>query len=274
MKLATTFANTASVIQSATPLSDDEIRRVAPSIFASEAHASRSSKYTYIPTNEILNGLRGEGFQPFMACQARVRNEHRLEFTKHMLRLRHVSQIVGAEANEIILVNSHDGSSSYQMLAGVFRFVCRNGLICGDTVEDLRIPHRGDIVGEVIDGAYQILDQFKAVDSAKDEMKALVLRDDEQVAFARAALTVRYDGESPPISERQALNLHRSEDSEQNLWSTFNVVQENLIRGGLRGRSQNGRRNRTRPVTGIDQNVRLNRALWVLAEEMRKLKAA
>jgi len=27
----------------------------------------------------------------------------------------------------------------------------------------------------------------------------------------------------------------------------------------------------TRPVTGIDQNVKLNRALWVLADEMRKL---
>jgi hypothetical protein len=38
-----------------------------------------------------------------------------------MLRLRHASQINGAEANEIILLNSHDGTSSYQMLAGQFR---------------------------------------------------------------------------------------------------------------------------------------------------------
>ena len=30
---------------------------------------------------------------------------------------------------------------------------------------------------------------------------------------------------------------------------------------------------RTREVAGIDRNVSLNRALWVLAEEMRKLKA-
>jgi hypothetical protein len=29
----------------------------------------------------------------------------------------------------------------------------------------------------------------------------------------------------------------------------------------------------TRPVTGIDRTISLNRALWVLAEEMRKLKA-
>ena len=78
--------------------------------------------------------LRQEGFEPFMVCQTRVRHEGRRDFTKHMLRLRHASQINGREANEIILLNSHDGTSSYQMLAGMFRFVCSNGLVCGDTV--------------------------------------------------------------------------------------------------------------------------------------------
>ncbi|MNW03587.1 hypothetical protein D3C71_1995420 [compost metagenome] len=38
-------------------------------------------------------------------------------------RLRHASQINGREANEIILLNSHDGTSSYQMLAGMFRLL-------------------------------------------------------------------------------------------------------------------------------------------------------
>ena len=46
-----------------------------------------------------------------------------------------------------------------------------------------------------------------------------------------------------------------------------------LTRGGLPGRTVQGRRMRTREVAGIDRNVALNRALWVLAEEMRKLKA-
>jgi hypothetical protein len=41
----------------------------------------------------------------------------------------------------------------------------------------------------------------------------------------------------------------------------MNRVQENMINGGLPGRAANGRRQQTRPVQGIDQNVRLNRAL-------------
>jgi hypothetical protein len=52
-------------------------------------------------------------------------------------------------------------------------------------------------------------------------------------------------------------------------------VQENLIRGGQRAaRTPTGRRQKTRPVEGITQNVQLNRALWTLADEMAKLKAA
>ena len=63
-----------------------------------------------------------------MVTQTRVRNEDRRDFTKHMIRLRHAGQInARGEANEIILLNSHDGTSSYQMLAGMFRFVCSNG---------------------------------------------------------------------------------------------------------------------------------------------------
>src|SRR3546814_8105435 len=80
--------------------------------------------------------------------------------TKHMIRLRHANQVNDSIANEIILLNSHDGTSSYQMLAGAFRFVCSNGLVCGDAVADVRIPHKGDITGQVIEGAYEVLDEI------------------------------------------------------------------------------------------------------------------
>jgi hypothetical protein len=153
MQLASRFASRSPVLRSEHPLSDDQIRRVAPSIYAEDKHDSRSERYSYIPTAAVLTKLRVEGFQPFMVCQTRVRDEGKREHTKHLLRLRHASQINGCEANEIILLNSHDGSSSYQMLAGMFRFVCHNGLVCGDTVADVRVPHKGDVAGHVIEGA-------------------------------------------------------------------------------------------------------------------------
>ena len=104
--LASRFANHSPALRSDYPLSDDQIRRVAPSIFAEAPHESRSERYSYIPTATVLTELRKEGFQPFMVTQTRVRREDRRDFTKHMIRLRHASQINGAEANEIIGVSS------------------------------------------------------------------------------------------------------------------------------------------------------------------------
>ena len=120
--LATRFARNTHVIRSDTPLAEDQMRSAAPSIFATGKHQSRSDRYAYIPTIEVLRGLRKEGFEPFMVAQSWSRVAGKTEYTKHMFRMRHAGLTqAGAEANEIILINSHDGASSYQMLAGVFR---------------------------------------------------------------------------------------------------------------------------------------------------------
>ena len=88
MQLASRFASHSPALCSDSPLSDDQIRRVAPSIFADAPHESRSERYSYIPTAAVLTELRKEGFQPFMVCQTSVRQEGRRDFTKHMIRLR------------------------------------------------------------------------------------------------------------------------------------------------------------------------------------------
>lgn len=275
MALASKFDGREISIRSNVPLTDDQIRRVAPSIFAREKHESRSVRYTYIPTIVILEGLRKEGFSPFMACQSRARTESKREHTKHMLRLRHASQVDGDEANEIILLNSHDGSSAYQMLAGVFRFVCANGLVCGNVMNDIRFRHSGNVTDDVIEGACRVLEDFELIETQKEEMKAVELTYAEQLAFARASLALRYDGDpdTSPVTEEQILAAQRKEDKGPDLWRTFNRVQEHMLSGGIRGRSATGRKRTTRRVNAIDQSIKLNRGLWVLAEEMQKLKS-
>ena len=275
MQLASRFASRSPVLRSEHPLTDDQIRTVAPSIFADAPHESRSRRYAYIPTATVLTELRKEGFQPFMVTQTRMRDEARCEHTKHMLRLRHAGQIEAAEANEIILLNSHDGTSSYQLLAGMFRFVCKNGLVCGDTVADVRVPHKGDVAGQVIEGAYEVLHGFDRALESRESMQSVTLDAGEAEVFARAALALKYDDpdQPAPITETQVLMPRRVEDCRADLWSAFNRTQENLVQGGLDGRAASGRRQRTRAVQGIDANLRLNRALWLLAEGMRQLKA-
>jgi hypothetical protein len=274
--LAARFANPTQ-IRAESPLSDAQIMRVAPSIFATDAHHSRSERYSFVPTVEVLAGLRKEGFQPFMVGQSRTRIADKREFTKHMIRLRHESMINAEEANEIILINSHDGTSSYQMLSGMFRFVCMNGLVCGDVSSDIRVRHKGNIVQDVIEGAFTVVESFKQIEDQRDTFKAITLTDREQAAFAGAALLTKYEPDQNgnlPLLPSQVLRPRRYDDNGSDLWSTFNRTQENLIRGGLRGRTATNRRTTSREVTGIDQNVKVNRALWTLAESMAALKAA
>lgn len=274
MKLASRFGRGHTSVRSQQPLTNEQIASVAPSIFSTEKHGSRSERYTYIPTIEVLEKLRTEGFMPFMVCQARCRDEGKRDHTKHMLRLRYAGQIISSEANEIILLNSHDGTSSYQMLAGTFRFVCCNGMVCGDTLNEIRVPHKGNIVDNVIEGAFRVVEDFERIDGQIDGMKALPLNESEQTAFAKGALALKYDpqAEVAPINEQQILEPKRREDVGNDLWKTFNRVQERMLNGGVHGRTAKGRRTTTRAVTGIDQDIRLNRALWILAEEMKLLK--
>lgn len=260
------------------PLENEELARVAPAIFAPDAHGSRSERYAYIPTLDLINGMRAEGFMPVKVTQAKTREDDRKGFGKHMIRFRRHDQLDAAEAREVVLVNSHDGSSSFRLMAGVFRLVCSNGLIVGHTDNEIRVQHSGDAVGRVIEGAYSVVKDFDRVAASIEGMKAVSLTPEHQQAFGRAALALRFDdAENCGIRPDQIIRPRRTADQSPDLWTTFNAVQENIIRGGLHGVKLNAQGHRartsTRAVNGIDQSVALNRGLWVLAEEMQKLAA-
>lgn len=69
------------------------------------------------------------------------------------------------------------------------------------------------------------------------------------------------------------LQVRRNEDKSDDLWTTYQRVQENMTKGGVWGKTAKGKFQRTRPVNGIDGDVKLNRALWEMAEKMKELKA-
>jgi hypothetical protein len=263
-------------------LSDDALRAVVPSVFATEAHESRSARFAPVPTAMVLDGLRREGFEPFFAQQTKTRDESRRDFTKHMLRLRHrgATNLAG-NAFEIVLLNANDGSAAYHMIPGFFRFVCNNGLIAGETFEDVKVRHSGNAIDDVIEGAYTVLNAQPALSDQVQQFQSLRLSAPEQQIMAEAAFSLRFEGreqEDVPVTPANLLRPRRTEDRSTDLWTTFNVLQENVIRGGQRGRvtgSDGRRRNASvREVGGIDQNRALNRALWTLTERMAQLKAA
>ncbi|EJO4325342.1 DUF945 domain-containing protein, partial [Escherichia coli] len=65
----------------------------------------------------------------------------------------------------------------------------------------------------------------------------------------------------------------RRREDKQNDRTTWQRVQENMIKGGLSGRSASGKNTRTRAITGIDGDIRINKALWMIAEKFREWKS-
>jgi hypothetical protein len=279
----------ASANRQQVPLTIDQIARYAPSAMATHAHESRSDRYTYIPTVNVIEGMIKAGFQPFSASQSRSRIEGKTEFTKHMIRFRHPDtesslMKVGDVVPEVVLINSHDGTSAYKLIAGMFRLVCSNGLMVSDAeIAAVTVMHKGNILENVVDGSYRLIEDSQKAMGTVRTWTELQLTTGEQSALAEAAHTLRFaDAEgkvTTPITAAQLLQPRRAYDQGNDLWKTFNRVQENVIKGGLSAiqRDENGRRMRrvsTRQVKGIDQDVKLNRALWQLAERMQELKAA
>ncbi|OWZ92261.1 hypothetical protein B9J07_17435 [Sinorhizobium sp. LM21] len=275
--LATRFGRNSHQISGREALDNEALYRHVPSIFAREAHDSRSERYVYVPTIDIVEGLRREGWFPFFAVQAVPRDGDRMGHAKHMLRLRRDDGIGKPEAAEVIIVNSHDGTSSYQMFAGMLRFVCTNSLVAGERFEEVRVPHKGNIQHDIIEGVYTVSEDFPRLIDASETMKEITLSADERHVLAEASLVARYGEEESPIRPDQIITPRRREDNGQSLWTAFNAIQENMVKGGLHGQRRNAegriRRSQTRAINGIDQNVTLNRALWTLAEGMQRLKA-
>jgi hypothetical protein len=271
----------------APPLTEDEMRKSCPSIFAETPHESRSLRFKPIPTIEVLRALKKEGFEPFSARQSTCRDPGKAPFTKHLIRLRQSSDVARNQVNdtvaEIALKNANDGTSAYDLLAALLKIRCLNGLYtAGESFEPVKVRHSGDVTSKVIEGTFRVLGDAQLALRAPELWAQQKLNRDEEMALAEAAHVLRFgDAEGvvrTAIRPEQLLEARREADRTHDLWTTFNRVQENVIRGGLHGRGPdaNGklRNQTTREVKGIDQDVRLNKALWVLAERMAQIKIA
>lgn len=258
-------------------LNNDQLRRAAPSVFAEAAQADRSDRYAFIPTISIVDGLRAEGWEPVKAMQSASRLADRRDFVKHVIRFRrHDAKplvALGDVFAELVLANSHNGASAYSLFGGMFRLICLNGMtVDAGKADNLTVRHSGNAIDNVIEGSYRVIERMpRAIESA-ERMLAIPLNIAEQNAFASAALSLRYEPGESPIEAASLLRPNRYADRKDDLWTVFNRVQENMVKGGVRGRSDTGRRMSTRAINSVSEDIRVNRALWLLADQMAAMK--
>lgn len=268
------FEQTAARITKNTAMSDAEIRRKAPSVFAEEPWQKMSGSYLFVPTIDVINAMRENGFMVVRAMQSKSRIEGKADFTKHMVVFRNASANgpaqVGDCVPEIVLVNSHDGTSSYQLHAGMFRLACLNGLIVADTtLGQIKCRHSKKAAHDIIDGTNTLIREVPVLADKIDHLRSITISRNDEMALAEAALMLRYDtakGDHAPIEPVQLLNARRQADRAPTLWNAFNRIEENMIKGGLSGRTSTDKPTTTRKVQSVAETVRLEKSLWHLAD--------
>jgi Domain of unknown function (DUF932) len=226
--------NTAGFDDGARALSQDEMRRAAPSIFAARPHASRSERFRAISTIEVLQGLEQEGFVAVGARQSASRDASKTDYARHLIRLRRLDNAqqhrVGDVVCEIILRNANDGTTAYELMAGLFRIRCLNSLVAQiATIDSIKVRHSGDALAKVIDGTYRVLGQVDAVLAAPRDWSRIALDCDARAALAASAHALRFgDAEGKaktPIKPAQLLTSRRADDRADDLWTVMNVIQ-------------------------------------------------
>ena len=263
-------------------LSNEQIMLTAPSVFATEPHHEVSDRYGFMPTIDVVDALRFEGWMPVDATQRNVRDSSKRTLTTHLLRFRRLANDiqVGDSVVELLLKNAHDRSSAFVLHAGIFRMACANGIVIADsTFGKLSVRHGKNIVDNIIEGSYEVIDEVPVITSHVEGMQNTLLTGKQRSSFALDAYTMAYGerGKNDLTSDNsivsQILATKRHADEGSDLWSTFNVVQENIIRGVLHTIKVNKkcriRSNSKRAVNSIDRNIKLNKALWEMATDLK-----
>ena len=256
-------------------LSNEQLQLSTPSVFSPVHKETLSKHYSFMPTTNIVDLLKAKGWVVVSANQVRSKRADAL-FKRHMVRLRHSSNLASNPEfiPEMVVVNSHDGTSTLQLHLGMFRLACSNGLVIADsTFSSIKFRHMGFTPDQVIDASFKILEA--APESAKfiEHMSSVNLTDEKKLELASQSLQLKYDDASKaPIEFKQLLEVRREADKGNDAWSVFNVVQENLMRGGqsndvikartLAATGKHGRSSRS--VNAVKEQLRINKGLWEL----------
>ncbi len=245
-------------------ITTDILKTITPSVFATSPSTKMSNKYTFVPTMDILENFDREGWHVASASQV-GRGLH----SKHELRLRNGQfPQVGDSLIEAIIRNSHDGTTTFSVSAGLYRLVCSNGLTVPTSISDkISVRHMKfdmDTVREITD---QFAERLPVIQDSVGKMETSFLNEERTVDFVNKSALIRWEkGSIPKINVEDFIRPLRHEDNGNTVWKTFNVIQEKFVRGGLKYQSEKGRVTSMKQLKDFQAVNKINTNLWELAE--------
>ena len=260
-------------------LTNEQIQKVCPVAFSESASTEVSKHYTHIPTNRVIDDMRELGWGVIQAQQVKARKNATKGYQKHMIVFRHPDLIVEGKDGDnvwpqIIMTNSHDGKNSFSFQAGMYRFVCSNGLVIADQeFGKMRIRHMGydfDTLRETIN---EMVEKLPLTVESMNKFKNTELSEPQKYDLARKALATRLKVQKDQkVDQVYKIDLDaflkpvRKEDSGNDLWSVFNLVQEKVVEGDFEYISGVKLR-KARKIKNFKQDLDVNQKLFAVAKE-------
>ena len=265
-------------------LTKDDIAVQAPVVLSTSPTNDVSDRYTYASTETVIDDLGSLGWYPTQVSQRKAR-KNSTRFSPHMVKFANPDlRINDGEGDvsfpQIVLQNSYDGLSSMRFTAGIFRLVCSNGLII-DTAKfgELKIAHKGYSFDEMRDMVRGRTEAIPEQIDVMNDMRGRMLTREEQEYLALEAMAIRSDvtpenkelfkGKIDKVTLNDILTPERSEDRGQNLWNTYQVVQEKMIKGGFHTQlGVDAKVRKVREIKSFEKDLSLNKQLFEVAKEL------
>ena len=256
-------------------LNASQIKERAKSVFTDKAGPSTSEKFTHIPTHKVIEDMEQLGWGVVDAKEVKARAKNSIGFQKHLVVFRNPDVVInGADGDtvfpQILLTNSNDGKNAFTFTAGLFRMVCENGLVVStQEFENVKMRHMGYTFEELQKQIRAMVEQLPLTVESMNKMKQVQLDEEQAKAFAKKALTTRFEEdqvEAMDFNLDELLEPTRPEDKGNDLWSVFNVIQEKILSGDFTYMS-GARIRKARKVKNFKQDLDINQKLFAMAAE-------
>lgn len=259
----------------------EDVRKYAPAAFASNESPRLSERYSFVPTVDLIRAFDTLGWTP-----THTRQNGSGPYARHVIRLTNPdlgfmklkSDLVKPQ---IVLDNSHNGSSNAMIHMGLFRLVCTNGLVVAmpGMYTSVKLRHVGIDLTELKQLMEIVANQYSTIGTHIEAMQQFTLNQDQREDFVIKAVAarephvfVKEDGTidmkkaTTIIKPYQIIEPLRGEDKKEDLWTIFNVIQERLVKGEFERQTMTGRRTKPRGINNATRHIDFNKKLWELAE--------
>ena len=266
-------------------MSADDIMSRAPAVFSDTKAERLTNRYQSLRTSDLLPVMADYGYFPTQAAQKRVTKASPVaaEHKTHMVAFaKRDDNGNGNVRGEIIVYNSHDGTSAVRLFAGAYRFICSNGIVAGEGMQQ-RIHHTVKSLANFEESLRTTVSNLPMVLAALDAARNITLDGQQRYELAKQAVMKRWglfddtivdvDGRpvkgsyATPKTISDALGVQRSEDDLSDAFTVWNRIQENVLRGNVMIKSitdNNIGMRKARPITAVAEHVRVNTELFDL----------